>query len=244
VAVPDRAEQMATLLTSLPFGAADRGRVVELGCGEGRLTQAILEAFPNSTAVALDGSPDMRAHAAARLHTFGVRASVAEFDLGSADWWPLLAGADAVVSSLAIHHLDGPGKQRLFGAMATRLSPSGALLIADLVQPKRVEAQELFASGWDAAATRQSRTPPGSQRALQQFLETHWNIFHYPDPDVDKPSPLFEQLMWLRDAGFAVVDCFWLKAGHAVYGAYRTELRVAGPPLSFAAALEVATGVV
>jgi tRNA (cmo5U34)-methyltransferase len=157
VAVPDRAEQMATLLTSLPFGAADRGRVVELGCGEGRLTQAILEAFPNSTAVALDGSPDMRAHAAARLHTFGVRASVAEFDLGSADWWPLLAGADAVVSSLAIHHLDGPGKQRLFGAIATRVSPSGALLIADLVQPKRVEAQELFASGWDAAATRQSR---------------------------------------------------------------------------------------
>ena len=31
------------------------------------------------------------------------------------------------------------------------------------------------------------------------------------------PSPLFHHLV-LKHAGFAVVDCCWLYAGHAVYG--------------------------
>jgi SAM-dependent methyltransferase len=176
------------------------------------------------------------------LRIFGDRAAVADFALGSADWWPLVDGADAVVSSLAIHHLDGPGKQRLFEAMATRLSPNGALLIADLVQPKRAEAEQLFAAGWDAAAQRQSHVPPGTPRAFEQFMTTQWNIFHYPDP-VDTPSPLFEQLVWLREAGFPSVDCYWLRAGHAIYGGYRTQRRLAGRPLSFATAMSVATRV-
>ena len=29
------------------------------------------------------------------------------------------------------------------------------------------------------------------------------------------------QLRWLEEAGFSSVDCFWMRAGHAVYGGYR-----------------------
>jgi hypothetical protein len=42
VAVPDGAEQMAALLTLLPFGPGDAARVVELGCGEGRPVRSFL----------------------------------------------------------------------------------------------------------------------------------------------------------------------------------------------------------
>lgn len=50
-----------------------------------------------------------------------------------------------VVSSLAVHHLSGPEKLRLFVDLADRLDPGGALLLADLVEaaPPRVAA--LFA---------------------------------------------------------------------------------------------------
>jgi len=41
-----------------------------------------------------------------------------------------------------------------------------------------------------------------------------------PDVDFDKPSRLFEQFQWLAEAGFSQVDCFWLKAGHAIDGSY------------------------
>ena len=30
-----------------------------------------------------------------------------------------------------------------------------------------------------------------------------------------------DQLDWLREAGLSTVDCFWMQAGHAIYGGYR-----------------------
>jgi hypothetical protein len=47
-------------------------------------------------------------------------------------------------------------------------------------------------------------------------------------------------LTWLRDGGFRTVDCYWLRAGHAVYGGYRSQARTAAPPLEFQDALRVA----
>ncbi len=42
-------------------------------------------------------------------------------------------------------------------------------------------------------------------------------MYDYPDP-IDKPSRLFEQLIWLEQAGFLDVDVHWMKAGHAIFG--------------------------
>jgi cyclopropane fatty-acyl-phospholipid synthase-like methyltransferase len=239
VAVPDRAEQMAVLLTLLPLGTDEVGRVVELGCGEGRLAGAVLTAYPRVSVLALDGSEEMREQTSARLRGFGERAEVGALDLHDDDWFGTLDGVDAVVSSLALHHLDGAGKRWLFGEAARRLSSQGALLIADLLEPKRDEAREVFAASWNAAAERQSRRAPGSAQALERFRQTEWNIYQFPDP-LETPSPLFEQLTWLRDAGFASVDCYWLRAGHAVYGGYRSPTRSSGTPLKFEDALKLA----
>ena len=105
VAVPRREEQLATLLCLLPFGRDDAFRIVDLGCGEGVLEYAALTAFPNATALALDGSESMREHASALLKPFGERADVRHFALESDDWRGELDGADCVVSSLVVHHL-------------------------------------------------------------------------------------------------------------------------------------------
>jgi tRNA (cmo5U34)-methyltransferase len=140
----------------------------------------------------------------------------------------------AVVSSLAIHHLSGEQKRRLFEAVAQRLTPRGALLIADLVEPRRDEARELFAATWDIAAEANA-VARGTAHAYRQFIETHWNYFRYPDPG-DTPSPLFDQLGWLREAGLASVDCYWMRGGHAIYGGYKDAV-AAHPRLAYAQAL-------
>jgi SAM-dependent methyltransferase len=222
VAVPDRAEQMAALLTLLPFGRDESFRAVELACGEGRLTYSLLDCFPRASAVALDGSEDMRGHATALLRPFGSRAEVAPFELSASDWHARLDGAGCVLCSLSVHHLSGEEKRRLFAAVAQRLAPRSALLIADLVAPQRPEARELFAATWDRSAQERSLALTGSTRAYERFLDTKWNYYRYPDP-YDQPSPLFEQLTWLRQAGFGAVDCFWLRAGHAIYGGYKGQ---------------------
>lgn len=240
VAVPARAEQIATLLTLVPFAPAQAFRAVELASGEGRLADALLSAFPDATLFALDGSESMREATAARLARYGQRAAVASFDMAAPDWLPLLDGADVVLSSLCIHHLTGAQKQFLFSAASGRLSPRGALLIADLVLPPRGEARELFAATWDESARAQSQALVGSDALARAFDDEQWNYYRYPDP-FDKPSPLFDQLTWLKAAGFATVDCFWMQAGHAIYGGYKRAGATEGPPgLSYDAARRAA----
>ena len=218
-AVPSRAEQIATLLTLCPFVRGDSFRAVELGAGEGHLSQALLELFPNASVQALDGSFEMLELARARLGRFGDRAGVGSFDLKSADWLPDVDGAELVMSSLCLHHLNDDGKRSLFVALRRRLSERGALLIADLVAPRRAEARRLFAETWDHVAGQQSLSERGSAELFDLFVDTEWNIYRYPDP-MDTPSPLFDQLQWLEAAGFSGVDCFWMRAAHAIYGGF------------------------
>jgi hypothetical protein len=35
------------------------------------------------------------------------------------------------------------------------------------------------------------------------------------------PARVFDHLTWLKQAGFGIVDCFWMRAGHAIYRDYR-----------------------
>ena len=117
-----------------------------------------------------------------------------------------------------MHHLDAHGKRRLFGAARRRVGVCAALLLADIALPLRPEAWRLFA---DAAASRErSIARTGSADLYERLVAEHWNHYRYPDA-AETSSPLASQLAWLADAGFEGADCFWMYAGHAVYGGYK-----------------------
>ena len=236
VAVPRREEQLAALIALLPFGRDEEFRVVELGCGEGVLAAAVLDAYPHASVLALDGSASMLGETSARLERFGERARLGEFDLGASHWRSRMAGADAVVSSLAIHHLSGDGKRRLFEDVSRETTDRSALLIVDVIEPSKAEAWGYYADVYDMAAERRSREQTGSEELYQRLVEEEWNFFRFPEPG-EMPSPLFDQLAWLREAGFASADCFWLLAGHAVYGGYKKESGATSERISYEEAL-------
>lgn len=219
VAVPRRREMIATLVAAAPFAADEMFRIVELGSGEGLLAEALLDAFPLASVLALDGSESMRAACTARTARFGARATVRAFALDTLDWWEVLFGADLVISSLCLHHLNDAKKQYLYKAVADRLSSRGALLIADLIDPAHPASRRIAADAWDLAAHEQA-IAAGRPDLRAAFLEARWNHFRYPDA-TDQPSALFHHLVWLRHAGFAAVECFWLFAGHAVFGGFQ-----------------------
>ncbi len=56
--VPERETQIETICTAIP-PLEGAGHIVELCCGEGLLTRALLERFPAATVLALDGSQTM-----------------------------------------------------------------------------------------------------------------------------------------------------------------------------------------
>lgn len=236
VAVPGREEQMATVAALLPFEQDASFQVVELCSGEGLLAYTLLDCFPGARLLALDLSVTMLARASELLVPFLNRCELEEFDLLSDGWLNRIDGVDAVVSSLTIHHLDREGKQRLFRNVLQRLAPGGALIIADLVHSQRSEATELFADAWDYTAEEQSFLEAGSFAPYELFVSEKWNHYRYPD-DTDTPSPLFDQLRWLSEAGYVGVDCFWMRAGHAVYGGYKAGGRPAVSTIQFRHAL-------
>lgn len=238
VAVPRREEQLATLLCLLPFDKDDAFRIVDLGCGEGVLEYAALSAFPNATALALDGSASMREHAMGLLKPFGERIDVRSFALESDEWLGELDGVDCVVSSLVVHHLTDEGKRRLFGEAHRRLNAGGALMLIDCVQPQRDEGVRLYADAYDSISRRQSIERTGDTALFDRFVEEEWNIFRHPESS-EMLAPLSHQLAWLADAGFGDVDCFWLNAGYAVFGGYK-DVGVAKKGLALEDTMEAA----
>jgi trans-aconitate methyltransferase len=219
VAVPFRAQMTAALVSSVPFDRDAAVQFVELGSGEGQLAAALLDAYPRATLVALDGSESMRARAALRLQPFGQRVRIRQFDVRALDWWDVMFGADVVLSSLCLHHLNDAKKQYLYKAIAERISPRGACLIADLIEPTAPSVRAAFADDWDAAARLQADALARAD-LFSRFVDARWNHFRFPDP-MDQPSALFHHLVWLRHAGFAAVECMWLRAGHAVFGGFK-----------------------
>jgi cyclopropane fatty-acyl-phospholipid synthase-like methyltransferase len=223
--VPGRAEQMAALLDLIPGREDEQFTIVELASGEGALAQAILERFHGCHYVALDGSEVMRQHMGEKLRQFHDRLEIRPFEWTQQEWRDNLPQPlRCVVSSLSVHHLYDEEKQQFFRDLAEHLEPGGALLVADIIEPANQQIAGLFARQYDDIVRKQSMLIRGDLSGFEQFQQLKWNYFLYDyhsNDTNDHPSCLSDQLRWLQEAGFGVVDCFWMQAGHAVYGGYK-----------------------
>jgi tRNA (cmo5U34)-methyltransferase len=221
--VPEREGQMQRIVALLA-DLDPKPCIVELCCGEGLLTEAVLEAYPDCSILAMDGSTEMLTKAQSRLSRFGDRCRCQLFDLASTSWRSFSPPANAFISSLAIHHLPEPKKQALFKDIHRNLTPGGMLVIADVLEVAGLAGKKLAAEEWDRAVRHLSMELDGDDKAFNFFITEGWNMHRYLDPeDIDKPSPIFSQLKWLEEAGFTDIDVNWLYAGHAVFSARKSR---------------------
>jgi tRNA (cmo5U34)-methyltransferase len=223
---PRRDELRDAFLDLIPAEREDAFTGVEVGTGQGWLTEAILRRYPQARMIGLDGSETMLRATAATLAPYPGRFELRSFRLEEPGWVVRLPdGLRCVVSSLVVHHLRGPEKAALFRTLYGKLAPGGALLIADLLEPTSEWGRRHMANAWNAEVERQSVAYGGDRGAYDQFRADRWNLYEFPidEDDIDFPSTLPEQLGWLSDAGFAGVDAFWLRAGHALFGGYKAR---------------------
>jgi len=161
-------------------------RVLDLGCGDGRLAALVLEARPSVTeVVAVDSSPPMVRRARERFAD-EPRVHVVEQDMAD----PILAFGrfDVVVSGLAIHHLPDERKRSLFAEIAAQLDPGGVFANLEVVASATPELHAAFR----AAIGREA-----------------------DDPE-DRLVEVETQLGWMREAGLEQVDCLWRWRGFAL----------------------------
>lgn len=109
------------------------------------------------------------------------RIELVEHDL--AEPLPALGRFDAVVSSMAIHHLEHERKRSLYGEVFDVLKPGGVLAnFEHVASPTHSLHLAFFA-------------------AIGEPLEDE-------DPS-DRLLDVESQLVWLRELGFDDVDCYW-----------------------------------
>jgi tRNA (cmo5U34)-methyltransferase len=106
--------------------------VLELGTGTGETALRVLDLHPNVRWTGIDASEPMLARARERLPHADLRLGRLEDPLPSGPF-------DLIVSVLAVHHLDGPGKRDLFQRVAAVLRPGGRFVLGDVVVPERAE---------------------------------------------------------------------------------------------------------
>ncbi len=219
---PER-ERQQEIVCELIAGVAP-ALVVELCCGSGDLAKLLLQRLPELRVRALDGSPRMLATTRETCAAYADRLDLQAFDLAATDWRALQPAPEAICSSLAVHHLDGPQKRQLFQDLFLALCPGGLFVLADLVRPASPAGWRIAADDWDRAVAARSQALYGDERARREFEQRRWNYFRWPDDNgIDHPSRVAEHVLWLAAAGFEAIDLHWLLAGHAILSARKPD---------------------
>jgi tRNA (cmo5U34)-methyltransferase len=174
---PRRAEGESVLVEHV---ARDARRILDLGTGDGRLLAMLRIDRPQMRGVALDLS-ELMLEAARERFAGDERIELVRHDL--AEPLPAIGRFDAVVSSMAIHHLEHDRKRSLYGEVFDVLEPGG-----------------VFAN-FEHVASPTHRLHLAFYAAIGEPLE-------HEDPS-DRLLDVESQLAWLRQAGFDDVDCYW-----------------------------------
>lgn len=170
--------------------------VLDLGAGTGLLSRMVRAARPDAHLTLLDGAPAMLEQAKAELgggDDDGARTAYVTADLTD----PLPgepASFCAVVSALAIHHLDDAGKRDLFARAYAQLKPGGVFVNAEQVAGPTPRLDALYRA-WHEEQARAA----GSDDAEWEGAEERMRF--------DRCATVEDQLAWLRAAGFEDVDC-------------------------------------
>jgi len=187
--LPHRKEGETVLLELLeqfrllhPLNQLEPGqpRVLDLGCGDGRLLALVKQARPEIEGVALDFSETMLKAVRERF-TGEPSMTVVEHNMDNP--LPNLGPFHAVVSSFAIHHLANTRKFNLYAEIYAQLAPGGIFCNLEHV----------------------SSPTPSLKTAFYKALEHTGS----KEDSSNKCLSVEEQVDWLKQIGFTDVDCFW-----------------------------------
>ncbi len=155
-------------------------RVLDLGTGDGYTLGLVRSVHPEADGVGVDFSAEMLGLARERFAgDSGVE--IVEHDLDAP--LPALGTFDLVVSSFAIHHCVDERKRALYGEVFELLEPGGRFLNLEHVDSATPELHVDFLAAI-------GKTPA-------------------EDDPSNKLVAVETQLTWLREIGFAQVDCHW-----------------------------------
>jgi tRNA (cmo5U34)-methyltransferase len=194
IALPCYDEIFSIAKELIPFAPDARIDVLDLGAGTGLFSMHVLQKYPNAAFVLYDVASKMLDVARERF-----RESTSQFQYIVDDYRYFQSSKrfDLVVSSLSIHHLTDSDKKDLFKRVYTVLSNEGVFINVDQIRGPTPFLQELYWTKW----LEKVREKEAAEEKISESIQRRATY--------DKDTLLTEQLQWLRDAGFANVDCIY-----------------------------------
>jgi len=191
--VPNYISMLEAVVGSIPFAEDLPLNIIDLGTGTGALAARVIDRFPNCRLTCVDMTLGMLEKARVRLGEGG-DITYLEKDFYELD---MPYGNDAVVSSLALHHLITDEDKRSFYAKVHRsLVPGGVFINADAVLSTDDWVEELYMRRW-TEFMRKSLDEDGVETVLNRYRRE------------DSLPFLMDQLRWLTEVGFSKVDIIW-----------------------------------
>lgn len=180
-------------------------RFLDIGAGTGLLSGQVVEAFPDARIELLDASEPMLSEARERLGESVTEVHMADMAAGLPD-----GPYDAIVSALAIHHLHDADKRALIGYVHDRLRGGGVFVNAEQVDAPSPALAGVYRDMW----VRDCRALGASEEELDGARR---RMRHDRCVDVET------QVQWLREAGFAPVDCVYKSWRFAVMAGFKED---------------------
>ena len=188
--IPGYEEMIATAADSV--ASVSPTHVLDLGGGTGALAAAVLERTTDTVVEVIDVDEEMLSRARIRLVECKDRAQFTPRDFFAA-----LPACDAVMASLALHHVSTlDAKTELFTRIHECLAPGGILVNADVTMPAAEPQRSAAYQAWADHLM--------ANRITRADAKAHFERW----ADEDTYFSLEEELAALSNAGFEA-ECVW-----------------------------------
>lgn len=181
------------IAASLVPSGKDAPYILDLGAGTGLFSSLVMKQHPDAKLTLIDLSEGMLDIARQR---FGFANPDVTYIAADYTQFEYPHAYDYIISSLSIHHLEDAQKYELYKRIFSLLKPGGVFVNADQVLGSSPFLDNLYRSDWKTKIEATDLTPDALQAA-------------YERTKLDKMAPLDQQLNWLREIGFADVDCVY-----------------------------------
>lgn len=190
---PRYREMLWALLNYLPQGHSCES-ILELGCGTGNLSVLLHEAYPDARLCLVDVSGESLDVCRTRL----TASETVQFEQQDFRNLTYSTGQfDLIISNISIHHLTSLEKQKLFQQCHGRLTRNGVFSFADQCAGATDDLYSRHIENW-----KQLSFDAGTS-------EDEWEMWMRHQAEHDHHDSLGDQMEWLKQAGFSVVDCPW-----------------------------------
>jgi tRNA (cmo5U34)-methyltransferase len=212
-AIPLATEQVDVMMTLIGATGRSVECFLDLGCGDGILSAAVLERFPEAHGTLVDFSVPMLERAAKRFESGTRPVSFVNADYAQPRWTHAVkdfAPFDVVISGFSIDYQPDVRKREIYEEILDLLRPGGIFTnvehVASATSWVAALHDELFIDHLQAHHTDRSR---------EQVADAY---YRRPNKAANILAPVEAQCVWLRNLGFTDVDCYLKIFELAVFG--------------------------